>query len=147
MKKYYAVIDTNVIVSAALRWKSVPGSILELAFSGVIIPVLNNEIVAEYKEVLSRPKFKFTKDIVKDIIEEISKNAVFVDGKSLNIDLPDPKDRVFYEVTMEERQNEDAYLVTGNIKHFPMEPFVVTPRAMLDIVLENIDDNYYGNIY
>ncbi len=26
MKKYYAVIDTNVIVSAALRWKSVPGS-------------------------------------------------------------------------------------------------------------------------
>ncbi|MBR4640307.1 MAG: putative toxin-antitoxin system toxin component, PIN family [Butyrivibrio sp.] len=147
MKKYYAVIDTNVIVSAALRWKSVPGSILELAFSGVIIPVLNNEIVAEYKEVLSRPKFKFTKDIVKDIIEEISKNAVFVDGKSLNIDLPDPKDRVFYEVTMEERQNEDAYLVTGNIKHFPMESFVVTPRAMLDIVLENIDDNYYGNIY
>lgn len=147
MKKYYAVIDTNVIVSAALRWKSVPGSILELAFSGVIIPVLNNEIVAEYKEVLSRPKFKFTKDIVKDIIEEISKNAVFVDGKSLNIDLPDPKDRVFYEVTMEERQNEDAYLVTGNIKHFPMESFVVTPRAMLDIVLENIDDNYYGSIY
>ena len=147
MKKYYAVIDTNVIVSAALRWKSVPGSILELAFSGVIIPVLNNEIVAEYKEVLSRPKFKFTKDIVKDIIEEISKNAVFVDGKSLNIDLPDQKDRVFYEVTMEERQNEDAYLVTGNIKHFPMESFVVTPRAMLDIVLENIDDNYYGNIY
>ena len=147
MKTYYAVIDTNVIVSAALRWKSVPGSILELAFSGVIIPVLNNEIVAEYKEVLSRPKFKFTKDIVKDIIEEISKNAVFVDGKSLNIDLPDPKDRVFYEVTMEERQNEDAYLVTGNIKHFPMESFVVTPRAMLDIVLENIDDNYYGNIY
>lgn len=65
----------------------------------------------------------------------------------MNIDLPDPKDRVFYEVTMEERQNEDAYLVTGNIKHFPMEPFVVTPRAMLDIVLENIDDNYYGNIY
>ena len=120
---------------------------MELAFSGVIIPVLNNEIVAEYKEVLSRPKFKFTKDIVKDIIEEISKNAVFVDGKSLNIDLPDPKDRVFYEVTMEERQNEDAYLVTGNIKHFPMESFVVTPRAMLDIVLENIDDNYYGNIY
>ena len=66
MKKYYAVIDTNVIVSAALRWKSVPGSILELAFSGVIIPVLNNEIVAKYKEVLSRPKFKFTKDILHD---------------------------------------------------------------------------------
>ena len=50
--------------------------------------------------------------------------------------LPDPKDRVFYEVVMEERKNEDAYLVTGNIKHFPIRPYIVTPREMLDIILE-----------
>ena len=44
--------------------------------------------------------------------------------------------RVFYEVVMEERKNEDAYLVTGNIKHFPIRPYIVTPREMLDIILE-----------
>lgn len=39
--KYYAVIDTNVLVSAMLKWDSVPGNVLELAFSGVIVPLLN----------------------------------------------------------------------------------------------------------
>ena len=140
MKKYYAVIDTNVVVSAALRWKSVPGSIIEMALSQIIVPVLNDEIVSEYREVLSRPKFKLTKDIVDDIISGISKNAIYVDESTLEIELPDPKDRVFYEVTMEERKSEDAYLVTGNLKHFPVEPFIVTPREMLDIILKDIDN-------
>ncbi len=63
--KRYAVIDTNVLVSAMLKWTSVPGNILEFAFSGTIIPVLNDEIVAEYHEVLMRDKFHLTKDIVK----------------------------------------------------------------------------------
>ena len=138
MKKYYAVIDTNVLVSAALRWKSVPGSIIELAFSNVIIPVLNDEILSEYREVLLRPKFKLTEDIVEGIIGGIGKNAIYVNEDTIEIDLPDPKDRVFYEVTMEERKAEDAYLVTGNIKHFPVEPFIVTPREMLDIILEDM---------
>ena len=140
MKKYYAVIDTNVVVSAALRWKSVPGSIIEMALSQIIVPVLNDEIVSEYREVLSRPKFKLTKDIVDDIISGISKNAIYVDESTLEIELPDPKDRVFFEVTMEERKSEDAYLVTGNLKHFPVEPFIVTPREMLDIILKDIDN-------
>ncbi len=60
MRKYYAVIDTNVLVSAALRMESVPESIIELAITGVVIPVINDEIVNEYREVLSRPKFRFT---------------------------------------------------------------------------------------
>lgn len=57
------------------------------------------------------------------------------------MELPDPKDRVFYEVVMEERKEEDAYLVTGNIKYFPKKPYVVTPRQMLNIILE--DREYY----
>ena len=52
--KRYAVIDINVLVSAMLKWTSVPGSIIEFAFSGVIIPVLNEKIVGEYREVLTR---------------------------------------------------------------------------------------------
>ena len=55
--KYYVVIDTNVLVSAVLKSHSVPGSIVELAFDGPIIPILNEAIEKEYREVLSRPKF------------------------------------------------------------------------------------------
>ncbi len=134
--RYFAVIDTNVLVSAMLKWESVPGSIVNLAIDGPIIPVLNEDILKEYREVLSRPKFHLSDDIVSDIIESIKKVALFVDEEYIDIDLPDPKDRVFYEVVMEERKDEDAYLVTGNIKHFPEKPFIVTPREMLDIILK-----------
>lgn len=137
--KFYAVIDTNVIVSAAMKPESVPGQVLELVLDGVIVPVLNKTIIEEYHDVLLRPKFDFPKEIVKDILNEIDGHGIHVDAEHIDIDLPDPKDLVFYEVVMEERKEEDAYLVTGNIKHFPEKPFIVTPRQMIDIILESVD--------
>lgn len=138
--RYYAVIDTNVLVSAMLKWDSVPGNILELAFSGVITPVLNDSIVNEYQAVLSRPKFHLPERVIHDILAEIDHCGVYVDAQEVDVDLPDPKDRVFYEVVMEKRKSDDAYLVTGNIRHFPEKPYIVTPRQMLDIILGNEDE-------
>ena len=137
---YYAVIDTNVLISAMLKWNSVPGNVLEFTFSGTIVPVLNEHIVREYREVLSRPKFKFPKDIIDTIVSEIERLGIYIDAPELEVELPDPKDRVFYEVVMEERNTEDAYLVTRNLKHFPEEPFVVTPRQMSDIIVGNMEE-------
>ena len=57
--KYYAVLDTNVLVSAMLKSGSVPDMIAAEAMYGDIIPVLNDEILAEYEDVLRRPKFRF----------------------------------------------------------------------------------------
>lgn len=139
--KYYAVIDTDVLVSAALKWNSVPGSIIDLAFNDIIVLLVNKEILKEYQTVLLRPKFHLTEEIVQDILDEINAHAVNISEDPVDIDLPDPKDRVFYEVTMEARKDEDAYLVTGNIKHFPSKPFVVTPRQMLDLILEGTNRN------
>ena len=132
--KYYAVIDTNVLVSAMLKWESIPGNIMELVFNDVIIPVLNEKILNEYREVLSRPKFHLTGDIVEEIISEIECRAVYVFEEHLDMELLDDKDRVFYEVTMEKRKTDDTYLTTGNIKHFPRETFILTPREFLDII-------------
>ena len=137
--KYYVVIDTNVLVSAVLKSHSVPGSIVELAFDGPIIPILNEAIEKEYREVLSRPKFHLPEDLVEGIMSTFHKRAIYVDAEHLDVELPDPKDLVFYEVVMEERKEEDAYLVTGNIRHFPNKPFIVTPREMLDIILRDQD--------
>ena len=132
----YAVIDTNVLVSAMLKWTSVPGNIMEFAFGGVFIPVLNEKIVAEYREVLMREKFHLTKEIVDDVIQALEEQGEYIDTDNMDYELPDSKDVVFYAIVMEKRKEEDAYLVTGNIKHFPQVPFVVTPREMLDILLE-----------
>ena len=138
--KYYVVIDTNVLVSAVLKSHSVPGSIVELAFDGPIIPILNEAIEKEYREVLSRPKFHLPEDLIEGIMSTFHKRAIYVDAEHLDVELPDPKDLVFYEVVMEERKEEEAYLVTGNIRHFPNEPFIVTPRQMIDIIVsESID--------
>ena len=134
--KRYAVIDTNVLVSAMLKWTSVPGNIIEFAFSGVIIPVLNERIVTEYREVLMREKFHLTKEIVDDVIQALEDQGEYIDTDNMDYKLPDSKDVVFYAIVMEKRKEEDAYLVTGNIKHFPQVLFVVTPKEMMDIILE-----------
>ena len=132
--KYYAVIDTNVIVSAMIKSDSVPGSILKYALRGLIIPVLNEEIVKEYRTVLMRPKFHLTKEIVNSVLSRLEETGIYVDAESLEIELPDPKDLVFYEVAMEGKKSQETYLVTGNLKHFPEEYYIVSPRGMFDIV-------------
>lgn len=136
--KLYAVIDTNVLVSALLRWDSIPGAILEQALVGSIVPLLSDKIIAEYEEVLRRKKFSFKDEDINTVIEEIKMRGVLlnVNPEKIQENLPDPKDVIFYAVTMESRKDSDTYLVTGNIRHFPIKPFVVTPREMLTI-LEN----------
>lgn len=133
---YYAVLDTNVIVSAMLKTGSVPGQVAAEALYGDIIPVLNDEIIAEYKDVLNRPKFRFDKRAVRVFLEELQKRAVYSDYGMIDDEIPDPKDVVFYAVLMEKRKEEEAYLVTGNMKHFPMRTYIVTPHEMMDIIEE-----------
>ena len=132
--KYYAIIDTNVVVSAMLKWDSIPGKVMDAVFDGVIIPVVNEEITAEYQTVLSRDRFSFPKEAIDTVLEFIHSNAVIVKADKTSLEFIDPKDAVFYEVTIKERETEDAYLVTGNSKHFPAEHYIVTPRQMLDII-------------
>ena len=131
---YYAVIDTNVLVSAMISPGSVPGKIASEALNGCIIPLVNDEIIAEYSDVLHRKKFRFDRSAVKLMIDTIVRRGIPVDAGPVREFLPDPKDVVFYAVVMEYKNEDDVYLVTGNQKHFPQHPFVVTPREMLDII-------------
>ena len=130
----YSVIDTNVLVSAFLKSTSVPRIIIDYVFAGEIIPLFNEEILSEYKKVLSRPKFHFPKEAVEIAVNKIKEIGIHFDAIPINENLPVPKDAAFYAVTMNARNENDAYLITGNIKHFPEKTFVVTPRQMLYIV-------------
>lgn len=67
------------------------------------------------------------------LLSAIEKYGILVSPLPSGIVLPDMKDLPFYEVVLEKR-DDGAYLITGNIKHFPKEPFVVTPRELLDIL-------------
>ena len=120
-----------------LKQSSIPGLVLEYALSGIIIPVLNKEIVSEYKAVLMREKFHLNTEIVNDLIQTLEYYGEYIEPERLNIELPDPKDIIFYEVVMEKKKENMTYLVTGNLKHFPSEPFIVTPRQIINILNEN----------
>jgi predicted nucleic acid-binding protein len=117
-----------------LKTNSIPSRVIDEALKGDIIPVLNNEIIAEYEDVLSRPKFHFEQKSVQVFLDELKKRAVYSEQGLIEDEIPDLGDVVFYAVLMEKRKEEEAYLVTGNLKHFPVRSYVVTPREMLDII-------------
>jgi len=141
--KYYAVIDTNVIVSAQLKESSIPGQVLKEALEGRIVPLLHPDILEEYDEVLARKKFKFSQEAVKIIIDKLKERGILLNATKIDDIVSDPKDVIFYQIVMEGRKKYgEAYLVTGNIDDFPAKVYVVTPREMLEIMEEG-EDSYY----
>ena len=129
----YAVIDTNVLVAALLSRHSDSATVQVVSAISEkgLRPLYNHEIIAEYKEVLSRPKFEFPTKAISSILNKIQMSGKASNRVYSSAVIPDPKDVVFYEVAM---SKEDAYLVTGNTKHFPKKPIVVTPAEMLEIL-------------
>ena len=131
---YYAVIDTNVLVSSLLKFKSIPWYITYLVEDNTIIPLFNNEILREYYEVLTRNDFDFDQKKVEELIQSIKTKGIFIEKEKIIEDFIDKDDIVFFEIVMGARSTMDAYLVTGNMKHYPVRSYVVTPREMIAII-------------
>ncbi len=131
----YAVIDTNVFVSALLTKNSDSATVkvYEAIADGLITPLYHNGILQEYEDVLRRPKFKFSAEKIKSILDMIKKYGIEVFPKPTGEILVDMDDLIFYEVAMEKR-DDDSYLVTGNQKHYPIRNFIVTPAEMIKIL-------------
>lgn len=140
MARKYVVIDTNVLVSALItRNENSPTvQILRFLANGNIVPVYSEDIVKEYNEVLRRAKFKLSESLIINLLKDIMDNGLKVtELTEVNEVMPDPKDVVFYAVTLS-AQDKDAFLVTGNGKHFPEKPFVVTPLELVQILKDEI---------
>ena len=132
----YAVIDTNVLVSALLSRHADASTVKVVeAFQERKFKLLfNREIFIEYYDVLFRPRLKLPEEKVQKLISQIGSEGIASNRLHSDEFFPDPKDVVFYEVAM---SKEDAYLVTGNKKHFPDKPIVVTPAEMVEILREH----------
>ena len=129
----YAVIDTNVFVAALLSRHSNSATVLvvDTLMNHGICPLYNQEIINEYNDVLHREKFHFPSESIDAIISTVQKYGISSERIASSEYFPDPKDVVFYEVAL---SKDDAYLVTGNTKHFPKKPIVVTPAEMMKIL-------------
>jgi putative PIN family toxin of toxin-antitoxin system len=132
----YAVIDTNVIV-ASLRTKhhdSATARVMDAVFSGKVVPLLNDEIIAEYRDVLHRKRLGLNPEKCDFIISLITDLGMTLDRISTNASMVDEKDRVFYEIALAGLDMGNSKLVTGNTKHYPEVDFVVTPAQFCEIM-------------
>lgn len=111
------VLDTNVLVSGLLSPFQAPGRILDLVLAGEFTPAFDDRILAEYREVLTRPKFTFDGSAVDDLLLYFERAGVAVSALPWHVDLPDPDDGIFLEVAWAAQ----AVLVSGNLRHFPPE--------------------------
>lgn len=133
--KYYAVIDTNVIVAALLskNHDAATVQVVGAVFDGQIIPLYHQDILEEYDDVLHRDKFHLKEETIQLVLQAVRQFGIEIFPEPTGEMLPDMDDLVFYEVAMEKRA-DDAYLVTGNKKHYPVRDFIVTPAEMIEIL-------------
>lgn len=122
----FAVIDTNVLVSALWSQdvKSPPMRVLSAFVGNVFTALISNEIMIEYADVLKRPKFGFDEDDVDRLLRYFERHAVRVEPVESALSFPDADDKVFYCTAL---ARDNAKVVTGNLKHYPVSPIVVTP--------------------
>jgi putative PIN family toxin of toxin-antitoxin system len=120
------VVDTNIIVSAALTGKSHSFQIMELISDGVLRLCYSMDILAEYTDVLSRKKFNFSPEKQTAFINKIREVGTPVSVPSNSVPFADESGRIFYDLA----RFCKAILITGNAKHFPKEPFVVSPAEL-----------------
>jgi uncharacterized protein len=135
MNRPRIVLDTNVLISAALQPRGLPAKLLELIAYQAVELCVSSEILAEYREVFSRAKFAgLDSQRVVHLLTLVACEATMVTPTSHLAESPDESDNRFYECA--EAAAAD-YIVTGNIKHFPMlyrSTEIVTVRQLLELL-------------
>jgi putative PIN family toxin of toxin-antitoxin system len=110
------VLDTNVLVSGLLSPFGQPARILDLILTGDLIPVFDDRILAEYREVLARARFGFDPSDVADLLRYFEAEGEHITAHPIAVALPDPDDLLFLEVALTAQVD---ILVTGNVRHYP----------------------------
>lgn len=132
-----AVYDTNIIISAALSPSGIPSSLLVFAFDRVVQLCVSPVILDEYAEVLRRPKFDLSPQVINSLMRKITDAALVVHPTQTLNASPDESDNRFLECAQEAGA---GYVVTGNKRHFPFPEFdgiqIVSPAELARILLE-----------
>jgi uncharacterized protein len=132
------VVDTNIVVSAALKPDGPQRTVLLLAIAKPARLYVSNAILVEYQDVLSRPEFQIRKGLRQQLLDMIRKRAHLVNPVRAIQVANDPEDDKFIECADAARAD---YLVTGNVRHFPTfwkNTKVVTSREFLSLVAPHL---------
>ena len=122
------VLDTNVLVSALLVAESTPARLLNMVLNGRISLCYDSRIMLEYKTVLFRPKFPFQKRDVQILLDTLMRIGGSILAEPSEVQFSDVTDKKFFEVAL----SADAYLITGNGKHYPEHKRILSPAEFLE---------------
>jgi putative PIN family toxin of toxin-antitoxin system len=129
------VMDTNVLVSGLLTPHSPAAMLVRLIVQGSLRLAFDERILAEYREVLTRPRFGFRVEQIENLLVQIEEEGLKIEAQPVNAMLPDPDDLPFLEVALSPGVD---YLVTGNAKHYPPRERrgirVISPRECLESI-------------
>jgi uncharacterized protein len=128
------VIDTNIIVSALLQPLGPPAQVFSLVRGMSIQLCVSGEVYAEYEEVIRRPRFRRDEAVINAVLGAIRERGFWVKPTQVVRECADPDDDIFLECAQAARA---AYLVTGNLRHFPatwLDIRIVTARQLLELV-------------
>lgn len=132
------VLDTNVLISAALKPEGLQRTVLILAVTKPAHLYISSAILTEYRDVLARQELQIRRGVQQEALQLIKRRArSIVPGKRLQVTI-DPKDNIFLECADEARAD---YLATGNVRHFPRfwkRTKVITSREFVNIVAPHL---------
>jgi uncharacterized protein len=132
------VIDTNVVVSAALTPEGLQRTTFLLAITKPARLYVSQPILEEYAEVLSRPEFKIRKGLRQQLLQLIkNRGNLVLSSRRLEVS-SDPDDNRFLECADVARAD---YLVTCNLRHFPRfwkKTTIITPREFIGLVAPHL---------
>ena len=124
------VIDTNVIISALLSPDGHSALIVDKIFDELLKPVYYEKILIEYTAVLARPRFHFSIKDQINVVDGLKKYGIEIQPLPCDFHFSDESDRIFYEAA----KSANAYLVTGNARHFPDDPLIINPAKCVDLM-------------
>jgi putative PIN family toxin of toxin-antitoxin system len=132
------VVDTNIVVSAALKPEGLQRTVLLFAITKPARLYVTEEIIAEYRDVLSRAELKIRKGLRQQLLQLIQNRAHSVKpSRPLQV-TGDPGDNKFLECADAARAD---YLITGNQRHFPKfwkKTKVITSREFTDVIAPHL---------
>jgi putative PIN family toxin of toxin-antitoxin system len=132
------VIDTNVVVSAALKPDGLQRTTLLLAITKPARFYVSRPILEEYADVLSRPELAIRKGARQQLLQLIRNNShIVTPSRRLEV-ASDPDDNAFLECADAARAD---YLITGNQKHFPRfwkKTKIITTREFISLAAPHL---------
>jgi len=131
------VVDTNVLVSALLNPHGKPAAVLRLVLEEKVSIGVDARIMAEYHEVLHRPRFQFDASAIDSLLTFLEEIAMPVTALPVQLTIADQDDLPFAEVALSGKAD---FLITGNMNHFPVligKTSVVSPARFIDSFLSS----------